>query len=327
MIRTSFPDIEIFNLTPDYSLGNKIIDELNKRAGKFHSHIFPNGEINVYPLEEIKGKTIYVIQSFENKIADKLIELLLFIDACKKARVAEINLILPYIPYTRQDHPTFKEPASFLVMMKALKEAGAQRIITLDIHSRDLINISPIEIVNIPSFGIFSCKIKALISKYDLIESDVVLYSCDNGGRRRNDDYLLAFPSFESGYLAKYRDDNGNVSSAGTVGDFKDKTLIIIDDIIDTGKTLELAIRNAQKEGARNIYVFATHGIFSSSFEDRLQRLDCDRIWISDTFSKTYDKMDVISAAPVIAKVVKKLEKRKIISVFESNPLLYCFPS
>lgn len=242
----------------------KIAEQVSKRAkielGESYIHFFADGETFVQADTSVRGKEIFIIASTKKPVNDNLMELLLFIDAVKRASSGEINVIIPYYGYSRQDRKTQgRQAISAKLVAKLLEVSGANRIITFDIHSEQSQGFFEIPVDILRASGIIAKELKKLKI------SNAVIVTPDHGGLLRA--RRLAFnlgDSFPIAVVDKRRTGPNRAESMFILGDVKDKNIIIIDDIIDTGGTILSAIDRLKEAGAKDFYVVATHGVFST---------------------------------------------------------------
>lgn len=251
---------------------------------------FEDQELNIHIDEDISNQEIFIVCSTSKPANDHLVELLLLIDICKQAKAAKITACLPYFGYSRQDKIQPGNPLSTNMVARIIKAAGADRLVTLDLHS-------PNEIIeNIDSTDIFSPL---------FLDKNYVVVSPDEGGinRARNLSSRLNLPL---AVINKVRTVPGECSATNITGEVKGKHCIIIDDIIDTAGTLCLAVDLLKANGALSIVACATHGVFSKDALKRIEESSLEKLYITDTIENNDlpAKIKTISVAKVMVEKI-----------------------
>ena len=248
----------IFGLSTSENIAEKISKLLDIKLGLMKTKQFSDGEIFVESKSSVRNKSVFVIQSTNFPANDNLMELLLVIDAFKRSSAGEINVIIPYFGYARQDRKVFgRQAISAKLVANMLQVAGANRIITFDIHSEQIVGFFDIPVDNLKAYGLISKEIFSLNLK------NLTIVSPDHGGISRA--RLLA-KIFDAplAVIDKRRSNHNVVESMFVLGNVKDKNLIIFDDIVDTGGTVVSAVEVLKQQGAKDIYLAVTHGVLSN---------------------------------------------------------------
>jgi ribose-phosphate pyrophosphokinase len=305
----------IFALTANKEMANDIVAHLGLNLGKCEVKHFADGEIMINTLDSVRGKKVYVIQSTSNPVTESLMELLIFIDALKRASAKEITAVVPYYGYARQDRKASpREPITAKLVANLLQVAGINRIVTIDLHAPQIQGFFDVPVDELSAIPFFAKYLKQELGK----NKDIVVVAPDHGGttRARRLSLLLDCPI---AIIDKRRPSPNVAEVMGVVGDVKGKVAILIDDIIDTGGTLIAGASKVKEFGAKKVYAVCTHGIFSNNALEKLEKSDFEKIIISDTIAlpkgKISKKIKVISLAPMIAKAIEHIEKGLSLSI------------
>lgn len=286
-------------------VGQEIADCLGIKPLDTLISTFSDGEIRVQLNESIRGKDVFIIQSMVKDINKNILELLLLIDAVKRASAGRITAVIPYYAYARQDRKDRpRVPISSKVIANLLTVAGSDRILTMDLH------VGQIQ-------GYFDIPVDHLIARKSLFnyfnncnfKDDVVVVSPDAGGveRARAFAKLLKKPI---AIIDKRRNKPNQAEVMNVIGNIKDKNVIIVDDLIDTAGTLTKAAVSLLKKGAKNVYATATHAVFSGDAVSKIIDSPIKEVVITNTIplsqeAEKSDKIKVVSVAPVFSQAIK----------------------
>ena len=281
-------DIIVFSLTRSVELTNEVCNYLNITPGKIIINHFADGETLVELGESVRGKKVYVIQSTSKPVNESLMEVLICLDALRRSSAGEITCIIPYFGYARQDRKALpRQPITAKLVASLLEEAGANRVVTFDLHAAQI-------------QGFFHCPVDDLTTvpmmaqyfkRKNMDPLETVVVSPDHGGvkRARNLAEILACPIA----IIDKRRPRANVCEAcNVIGDVKDKDVIIVDDIIDTGGSLIAATNILKEYGARNIYVCVSHGIFSHNAITRIEDSLIKEVVVTNTITIPQEELD-----------------------------------
>ncbi len=309
-------DIKIFAGNASIELAKSIASCLNLELGKCEVSKFSDGEISVTFDETVRGSDVFLIQSTQNPVNDNIMELLIMIDACKRASAGRINAVIPYFGYARQDRKSkARDPISSKVVANLLEVSGADRVLTMDLHAPQLQGFFDIPVDNMVGIPLLA---PYLIEKFGIGNPDVVVVSPDLGSvtRARKFTDRLDCPLA----IVDKRRPKANVSEVmNIIGDVKGKKVILIDDMIDTAGTLVNAANALiEKGGATEIYACATHGVLSGPAIERIEKSVLKEVILLDTITlpeeKKIDKIKQITIAPVIAEAIARIYEEKAIS-------------
>lgn len=301
----------IFSGNSNRILSKKIATEIGLSLGELEISTFPDNENRVRVVEDVVDQHVVLVQSTGISPNLYYMELFFMLDSLRRNGASEITLVIPYLGYQRQDH-IFRdgEGVSLEVIIKLLEHLGIDRIISFDLHSIKIPELFHVPISHLSALPVFAKKINGMIKDKVLMINDLVLVSPDMGGIRRVE-LLSEMLGGKVPYISIEKDrdlDSGEIESVKINGDVK-KTAIIVDDVISTGKTLISAANLLVKNGAENIYVMATHGIFAGEASISLQSSIIKKIIVSDTLeipqNRKFDKLEVVSVASLIANELK----------------------
>lgn len=307
-------EIKIFAGTSSAKLAAKIADKLGIKLGDRDIIKFADGETFVRANSTVRGCKVFVIQSTSNPVNESLMELLIFIDSLKRASASEIIAVIPYYGYARQDRKASpREPITSKLVADLLTTAGATRVVTMDLHARQIQGFFDIPVDHMEALPIFA---KYFI-KQGFTPEDTVVVSPDVGGvkRARNLATWLHTPLA----IIDKRRPKANVSEVmNIIGNVKGKKAIIIDDIIDTAGTICNAAKALKDEGAIEVYACATHAVFSGPAVERLKNSEFNKVIITDSIQlkehQTFDKLTVVSASTMFAETIHRIYKEEPIS-------------
>ncbi|TJX15596.1 ribose-phosphate pyrophosphokinase [Tissierella creatinini] len=304
--------VKVFTGNANRNLVKDICLQLNIDMGACEVTHFSDGEINVNISETVRGCDVFIIQPTHSPVNDNLMELLIMIDAVKRASAGRINAVIPYYGYARQDRKTkAREPITAKLVADLITKAGADRVVTMDLHAGQIQGYFDIPVDHLSAIPI-------LVGYFDFLKgTDTVIVSPDLGGvtRARQFANLLDMPIA----IIEKRRPKPNVSEVmNVIGDIEGKNVIIVDDIIDTAGTIVKAASVLKDFGAKKVYGCATHGVLSGPAVDRICNSELEKFVITDTIPLKeeckFDKIDIVSVAPLFAKAIKKINSSESVS-------------
>ncbi len=270
-------DYLIFSGNSNPELVKKICQFLDVRGGSAKINTFSDGEVQIEINTNVRGRDVFVIQSTCRPVNDNIIELLLMIDAFKRASARRITAVIPYYGYSRQDKKVApRVPISAKLMADLLTTAGANRVITMDLHAGQIQGF-----FNIPVDNLFAAPVILSYIRKNF-NSDIVIVSPDAGGVERG----RAFAKRLDAGLAiidKRRDRPNEAKAMGVIGEVEDKTVVILDDMADTAGTLTEAAGAVMGKGAKKVYACCTHPVLSGPAVDRIQNSVIEKVIVTDT--------------------------------------------
>lgn len=304
--------LQVFTGTSHPQLARDIMGELEAPLGRAVVGTWKNGETRVKLEENVRGSDVFVIQSMCDPVNHFLMELLLIIDALRRASAARITPVIPYFGYAKQEKKTSgREPISAKLVANLLTTAGADRILTMDLHAPAIEGFFDIPVDHLRAAPILARHINRLGLQ------DLVAVSPDAGGVARAEE-LRGRTGGSLAIISKRHPGPDASEALEMVGDVDDCPAVIVDDMISTGGTLVLAAELLRERGASPIYAAATHGIFAQGGLELIGRSPIDRVFVTDTLPLPGDgptaKVEVVSVAPLFAEAVTRIHKDLSIS-------------
>ncbi|MBE6127792.1 MAG: ribose-phosphate pyrophosphokinase [Erysipelotrichaceae bacterium] len=306
----------VFALTSSVDLAAEVCRKLEIPLGKIKVEHFADGEILVEPQESVRGRNVFIIQSTCNPVTERLMEVLICIDACKRASAGSINIIMPYYGYARQDRKAKpRQPITSKLVANLLQVAGANRILTFDLHAAQIqgyFDIPIDDLTAVPMIGQY-------FKEKNFDKEDLVVVSPDHGGvtrARRLADILEA----PIAIIDKRRPKPNMVEAQNVIGDVEGKNCIVIDDICDTAGSLVAGCQILKDHGAKDIYTGITHGVFSRDALDKIEKSTIKEMVITDTIALTPEqaakttKITVLSVSEMIARTIDSIENHSPVS-------------
>lgn len=300
---------KVFTSTQMRYLAEKICEDLNWPVGALHKTVFSDGEFAVYFDESIRGSDIFLVQStFSN--SDNLMELLLMIDAAKRASAHTVSAVIPYFGWARQDRKD-KPRVSIGAKLVAdlLSAAGVNRVITMDLHADQIQGFFNVPVDHLYASNVFLPYIK------NLKLENLVIASPDVGGSKRASNYAKYF-GCPIVLCHKTRERANVVESMQIIGDVKDKNVVIVDDIIDTAGTLTKAADIMMEAGAKSIRACVSHGVMSGPATERIENSALKEVIITDSipYNKGCGKVKQVSVAHMFAETIHRVVNNESIS-------------
>ncbi len=308
--------MKVFSGTANLPLAKKIAQHLDIPLGDVEISRFNDGEIFVKYNENIRGTDVFIVQP-TSPPGDNILELLLMIDAARRASAKRITAVIPYFGYARQDRKDQPRVAlSAKLMANLISTAGANRVLTLDLHSASIQGFFDIPFDHLYSSAIFVDYIKEI-----KLENPVVV-APDVGSSKRAGAYANRLHA-ELAVVDKRRSAPNKIKTGTLIGEVEGKNVILVDDIVDTGGTLCVAANLLRKAGAKKIFVACTHPIFSGGAVDKIQKSPISQIVVSDTVfvpeEKKREKIKILTSAPLFGEAIKRIHNEESISsLFDS---------
>ena len=280
------PQLKLFSLSSNPEIAEKIAEATGLPLGKVSSRQFSDGEIMINIEESVRGDDIYIIQSTSNPVNDHLWELLIMIDACKRASANSVNVVMPYFGYARQDRiAASREPITAKLIANMLVKAGVNRLLTLDLHAVQVQGFFDIPVDNLFTMPLFA----EYYNKKGFTGSDVVVVSPKNSGVKRARslaEYLDAPIA-----IIDYAQDDSEREEGYIIGEVEGKTAILVDDILNTGKTFAEAAKILERGGVKDIYAVASHGLFAGGAAEVLNAAPIKEILVTDSVATKESKL------------------------------------
>lgn len=304
--------VKIFSLSSNQKLAEEIASYMHIELSKCQVNKFADGEVQINIDETVRGHTVFVIQSTSNPVNDNYMELLIMIDALKRASAEHINIIMPYYGYSRQDRKAApRQPISAKLMADLLQVAGANRILCLDLHAAQIQGFFNIPIDNFVALPIFA---EYFVQKK---LEDVVVVSPDHGGTTRARRLAMALDA-PIAIVDKRRPRPNSAEIMNIIGEVENKNCIIIDDMVDTAGTLSLVVKAIHDKGAKSVYACATHAILSGNAMEKLAGSPLDELVITNSIALSAEKQ----AYPFVKQLsVAELIARGILNIIDDKPV------
>ncbi len=308
-MNAQLPPIRVFAGTNSHYLGESICKDLGIELGKMHVDRFADGEFEVCFDESIRGSEVYLVQStFPN--SDNLMELLLMIDAAKRASAASIMAVIPYFGWARQDRkdkPRVSIAAKLVADM--LTAAGINRLITMDLHADQIQGFFNVPVDHLYASSIFIPYIESLHLK------DMVIASPDVGGAKRANSYAKYF-DVPLVLCHKQRAKANVVAKMTVIGDVKDKNVILVDDIVDTAGTITKAADLLMAQGAKSVRALCSHPVMSDPATDRVKASGLTEIIFTNSipYERENSKAVVLPVAKLFADTIRRIHNNQSIS-------------
>lgn len=305
--------LKVFTANANVELAEKICKELGVEVGNANVSKFSDGEIAVDIFETVRGADTYIVQPTCEPVNDHLMELLILIDAFKRASAGRINAVIPYYGYARQDRKTkARDPITSKLVADIITKAGADRVICMDLHASQLQGYFNIPVDHMKATPILAKHIK---ENYNL--ENAVVVSPDIGGvrRARNFGAILDLPIA----IIEKRRPKANVSEVmNVIGDIEGKDAIIVDDIIDTAGSMTKAAAALKDLGAKEVFACCTHPVLSGPAIERLENSVIEKLIVTDSIKlseeKKIDKIEIVSIAPLLAEAITRIHGNKSVS-------------
>ncbi len=301
--------IKVFAANSNLDVAKRIANALKLPLGKAEVKTFSDGEISVSLNESVRGSDCFIIQSTCNPVNQNLMELLIMIDAMKRASAARITAVIPYFGYARQDRKAkARDPISAKLVADLITTAGADRVLTMDLHAPQIQGFFNIPVDHLVGSPLLASFIKNKISSN---KDDYVVVSPDLGSvtRVRTFASRLALPIA----IIDKRRQRANVSEVmNIIGDVKDKKVILVDDMIDTAGTLcNAANAVIEKGGAKEVFACATHAVLSGPAIERIKNSPIKELYLLDTIpipkENFIDKFNILSVASLFAEAIERI--------------------
>lgn len=312
----SVPDnnrLRLFSGSANVSLAQEIASYLGLDLGPMVRKQFADGELYVQIQESIRGCDVYLIQPTCNPVNDHLMELLIMVDACRRASARQITAVLPYYGYARADRKTAgRESITAKLVANVVTKAGANRVLAMDLHSAQIQGY-----FDIPLDHVYSSPVLIdYLSNKQL--PDIVVVSPEVGGVVRARAFAKKLNDAPLAIIDKRRQAHNVAEVLNIIGDVRDKTAVLVDDMIDTASTITEGARLLRMEGARQVYACATHAVFSGPALERLSNGLFEEVIVTNTIpiplDKQFKQLTILSVANIIGETIWRIHEDTSVS-------------
>ena len=309
-------DLKVFTCNANRPLAEKIAQHLKIKLGDIKVEHFADGEVDVQVLESVRGADCYIIQPTCTPVNENLMELLVAIDAMRRASAGRITAVVPYYGYARADRKSNpRVPITAKLVSNLITHAGADRVMAMDLHAGQIQGFFDIPVDHLRARGVFLDYFLKNKPK------DLVIVSPDVGGVERARKFAARMDA-SLVIVDKRRPKANEAVVYNLIGDVKDKTAIIVDDIVDTAGTLSVVANKVKESGAKKIYAVCTHGVLSRDGVEKINKSAIEKLFITDTLPtenrKTSDKIQVLSISHILADaILRNHDGRSISEMFK----------
>ena len=306
--------MKILSGTSNLKLSKSIAKNLKLKLINTNIRRFADGEIYIEINENIRGNSVFVIQSTSHPANDNIMELLLVIDALKRSSAKTITAVIPYFGYARQDRKVAPRTSiSAKVMANLITNAGATRVVTVDLHAGQIQGF-----FDMPVDNLFTTPLFARYIKKKLKNKNLICVSPDVGGVQRTRGLATKIKA-DLAIIDKRRPKPGKSQVMNIIGNVKGKTCIIVDDIIDSGGTIINAVDALKKNGATDVYVFITHAVLSGDAANKIKKSKIKKLIITDSIDNSHkiknnNKIEVLSIASLMSEAIKRIANSNSVS-------------
>ena len=307
--------LKIFSGNSNPGLAKKVAEAAGVQLGFCQLNSFADGEIQVEVHESVRGQNVFIVQSTCPPANQNYMELFILMDALRRASAASITAVIPYYGYARQDRKVApRAPITAKLMADLLTTAGASRVVSVDLHAAQIQGF-----FNVPVDHLFAIPTLARAWRDSLgFGDDFVAVSPDAGGVERTRAFAKRVEC-PMAIIDKRRSGPNEAKALHLIGDVRDKTAVIIDDMVDTAGTLTQAVDSLYKNGAKRVFAVATHPVLSGPAISRIVESKLEKIWVTDTIplseaARNSGKIEVISVAPLLAEAIKRIDGNDSVS-------------
>lgn len=300
--------VKIFSGRANIPLAQEICDYLNLPLGKINITPFADGELYVQIEESVRGCDVFLIQPTCTPVNENIMELLIVLDAMKRASAEKITVVMPYYGYGRQDRKAAgREPITAKLIADLLSQAGTNRILALDLHATQIMGFFDVLVDHLFATPVLVGFVNSLNLK------DIVVVSPDVGGVTRARAFAKKLNDAPIAILDKRRpvDKHNTVEVINIIGEIKGKTCILVDDMIDTAGTITQGAALLIKEGAKDVLALVTHPVLSGPAKERLDKSPISSLIVTNSIQvppeRTPKKLTILSVAPLLAEAIKRI--------------------
>lgn len=313
---THSTEIKLFSGNSNRPLAEAIAKDLKMQLSEAEVSTFSDGEINVHICETVRGRDVFIIQSTSQPVNDNLMELLVMIDAARRASAGRITAVIPYFGYARQDRKARpRDPITARLVADLIQAAGADRILTMDLHAQQIQGFFDIPVDHLIG--------GPLLYKYftQYVNDDFVVVSPDVGSVARARQVAQKL-NCSMAIIDKRRPKANQLEVMNIIGDIKGKTCLMVDDMIDTAGTICQGAEALYNNGAKEIFACCTHAVLSGPAIDRIEKSHISKLVVLDTINipeeKRIDKIEIVSVAKLFALAIDNVyNDKKMSDIYE----------
>jgi ribose-phosphate pyrophosphokinase len=300
-------ELRVFHGNANPRLARSICEALGEVPGNARVSRFSDGEVQVEIDDNVRGRDVFIVQPTSSPANDHLMELLIMVDACKRASAGRITAVIPYYGYSRQDRKVApRAPITAKLVADLLTAAGVDRVLTMDLHAGQIQGFFDIPVDNLYAGPALRAYVAATLPT-----ENTVIVSPDAGGVERARSYAKPL-GCGLAIIDKRRSGPNQAEALHIIGDVRDKDAIIIDDMIDTAGTLVKAAAALRSNGANRIFAVATHAVLSGPAIERIEGSDLERVIVTDTIplsanAQASSRISVVSVAPMFADAISSI--------------------
>lgn len=323
MMDGSVRELKIFSGTAHPEFAARICSELGIDLSKAKHYRFSDGEIGLSIEESVRGSNVFVVQPTCNPVNDNLMELLIMVDALRRASAYSINVVIPYFGYARQDRKNkARDPISAKLVANLLTDTGADRVITADLHAGQIQGFFDIPVDHLTGIPLLASYFRESTT-ISTLSKDLVVVAPDVGGVVRARKFAGILKADLAIVDKRRSHEVANLCEVmDIIGDVRGRTAVMVDDIIDTAGTICNAAALIKERGAKKVFACCTHGVLSGPAFDRLERSDIDEVVLTDTIplpgNGKSDRIIQLSIAPLFAEAILRVHNdRSVSSLFD----------
>jgi ribose-phosphate pyrophosphokinase len=303
--------LAIFSGGANKALGRKVCEYLGLQPGKVEITRFPDGEIDMKVLEDVRGADVYVVQPTCPPVNENLMELLILIDCLRRASAERITAVVPYYGYARQDRKAEgRVPISAKLVANLITAAGATRALSVDLHAPQIQGFFDIPMDHLYAAPVLLDHFKHLGLK------DTTVVSPDVGGIKMARAYAKRLNAGLA-IVDKRRSGPTEIEAMHVIGEVEGRNVILVDDMISTGTSISEAARACRKEGAKDIYICATHAVFAGKAIEKLSKAPVKEVVVTDTIptaGKEFSNLKVLSIANLLGEAIRRIHHSESVS-------------
>jgi ribose-phosphate pyrophosphokinase len=314
MSQTDADKLKVFTGRANKPLAQKICDYLQIPLGRGNTESFPDGELIVKVDEDVRGRDCFIVQPTSSPVNAHLMELMIWIDCLKRASAKTVTAVCPYFGYARQDRKDEgRTPITAKLVANLLERAGATRVVSVDLHAAQVQGFFDIPVDHLSAWTVQTKWFKSLKMQ------NRVFVSPDVGNVKRAQVYANKLGG-EISIIDKRRKNSSEAKAVHIIGDVRDKNVIMVDDMITTAGTITEAVRILRDNGAKDIYMSATHAVFAPPAMERLAKCDFTKLAVTDTIEigdRAYaikDRLVVLSVAELLGEAIHRIHHNESIS-------------